>query len=71
MTQKQDRILLSIRGMTCGHCQGRVERVLRAVPGVVEVQVDLEAGRATVQGDVEVAALVQAADQAGYPAEPV
>lgn len=68
---KSKEISLSIQGMTCGHCQARVERALRAVPGVVEVHVDLVAGQATVRGDVEAAALVQAADQAGYPARPL
>jgi hypothetical protein len=29
------RLALAIDGMTCASCAGRVERALRAVPGVV------------------------------------
>jgi heavy metal translocating P-type ATPase len=39
---------LSIQGMTCASCVGRVERALRAVPGVVEAHVNL----ATEQADI-------------------
>ena len=55
-------------GMSCGHCSGRVEQALRAVPGVREVAVDLEGKRADVQIDdaVTEAALSQAVTDSGY-----
>ena len=34
------RLSLPIEGMTCAACAGRVERALRKVPGVEEVQVN-------------------------------
>ena len=34
---------LKIEGMMCKHCQARVEKALKAVPGVEAVTVDLEA----------------------------
>ena len=39
---------LAIDGMTCGSCVARVERALRAVPGVVEASVNLATERASV-----------------------
>ena len=63
-------IELTIDGMHCGGCTGRVERALAAVPGVVEAAVDLDAQAATVtaQDTVEPAQLVDAVGAAGYRA---
>ncbi|MFL6667265.1 MAG: heavy metal translocating P-type ATPase [Burkholderia ambifaria] len=63
-------IELTIDGMHCGGCTGRVERALAAVPGVVEAAVDLDAQAATVtaQDTVEPAQLVDAVGTAGYRA---
>ena len=33
--------LLSVRGMTCASCTGRIEQVVRRIPGVHSVQVQL------------------------------
>jgi copper chaperone len=56
-----------IDGMTCGHCVAAVDKELRAVPGVVDVAVDLAAGTATVTGQGYTDADVRAAvDEAGY-----
>lgn len=59
---------LSVEGMTCASCVGRVERALLAVPGVSQASVNLATERATVRGVAEVAALVAAIDKAGYDA---
>lgn len=34
--------ILSVEGMMCGHCTARVEKALRAVEGVADVEVSLE-----------------------------
>lgn len=62
---------LSIDGMTCASCVGRVERALRAVPGVSEASVNLATERATVKGSVDAATLVRAVEAVGYAAKPV
>ena len=64
---------LSVSGMSCASCVGRVEQTLRAVPGVLEANVNLATERATVRslGQVEVADLVAAVEAAGYEAAPV
>ena len=60
--------LFSVSGMTCGNCVRHVTEALREIPGVRDVTVTLEDGRAVVHaerplGDDEVRA---ALDEAGY-----
>ncbi|GEO81344.1 heavy metal translocating P-type ATPase [Pararhodospirillum oryzae] len=65
------RILLSIEGMSCASCVGRVERALASLPGVVDVAVNLAAETATVtflDGVISPEALAAAVSNAGYPA---
>ncbi|MFB9224932.1 heavy metal translocating P-type ATPase [Paracoccus cavernae] len=45
---------LDVTGMTCASCVGRVEKALRAVPGVTEAVVNLATGVATVNHDPSV-----------------
>ncbi|HMO72241.1 MAG TPA: heavy metal-associated domain-containing protein, partial [Paracoccaceae bacterium] len=58
----------TVEGMTCASCIGRVERILRAVPGVQAAAANLATGRATVTGLADPEALVAAVTAAGYPA---
>ncbi len=62
---------LKIDGMTCGHCVAAVKRALERVQGVGSADVDLAAGRARVDGDAAVAALVAAVQDEGYQAKPL
>ena len=61
-------ISLPIEGMTCASCVGRVEKALKAVPGVHKASVNLATERAdiTFDGAPDVAAAVQAVQKAGY-----
>jgi P-type Cu+ transporter len=69
MTQ---HIQLSIRGMTCAACVGRVERALGKVPGVALARVNYATEMATVeaadQTPLDAALLVAAVVKAGYEA---
>lgn len=60
---------LRIEGMTCGHCKAAVESALASVDGVERVDVDLDAGRARVEGG-DVDRLVAAVKEEGYTATP-
>ncbi len=62
---------LSVQGMTCASCVGRVEKALRAVPGVTDAVVNLATERATVQGAADPASLIAAIENAGYDAAPI
>ncbi|MFG6286918.1 heavy metal translocating P-type ATPase, partial [Pseudomonas aeruginosa] len=62
---------LAVEGMTCASCVGRVEKALKAVPGVTEATVNLATERATVRGVAAVADLIAAMEKVGYEANPV
>ncbi len=66
-------IALAISGMTCASCVGRVEKALRAVPGVLSAEVNLATERATIRvADGAIGpALVAAVAAAGYEARPL
>ncbi|MGM0590779.1 MAG: heavy-metal-associated domain-containing protein [Halobacteriota archaeon] len=55
-----------VEGMSCEHCEQAVEDALRGVEGVLDAAADCEAEQASVDGDADVAALVQAVEDAGY-----
>ncbi len=62
---------LTVTGMTCAGCAGKVERALAAVPGVAEAHVNLATATATVRhAGLAPAMLVEAVSRAGYGAEP-
>lgn len=62
-------ITMEIKGMTCGHCVQAVTEALRSVPGVEEVlEVNLQTGKASLQGAADAAALVRAVEDEGYKA---
>ncbi|MBY3095148.1 copper-translocating P-type ATPase [Rhizobium laguerreae] len=58
-----------VEGMTCASCVSRVERALKAVPGVVDASVNLATEKATIRfaaGAVSLRALEDAVRAAGY-----
>ncbi|WP_290653182.1 copper-translocating P-type ATPase [Aquisalimonas sp.] len=60
---------LGIDGMSCASCVGRVEKAIRAVPGVAEVSVNLATERAQVvfgADQVNITGVADAISQAGY-----
>lgn len=61
---------LAVEGMTCQHCVRHVTAALKEVPGVTEVRVSLEDGRAVVSHAPGVALpkLIEAVAEAGYSA---
>jgi Cu+-exporting ATPase len=66
----QQSLELSIDGMTCASCIGRVERALNKVPGVKSVSVNLANERAHLEllGQVDAQTLIGAVTKAGYNA---
>jgi Au+-exporting ATPase len=62
-------VTLTVDGMSCASCVGRVERALKAVPGVMDATVNLATLRATVWGVANAEALENAVDDAGYHAQ--
>ena len=60
--------VMTIEGMMCGHCTGRVQKALEEVSGVGTVTMSLEDKTATVvlEGEVTDEALTAAVTEAGY-----
>ena len=67
----EELLELSIEGMTCASSVGRVEKALKAVPGVKHAEVNLATERAQVRFDAGVRPdrLVAAVVRAGYEAQ--
>ena len=60
-----------IKGMNCNHCKNNAEKVIRTVPGVESVSVDLQSGIATVTGDnIDDAAVREAVESIGFTLQP-
>ena len=65
---------LTVGGMTCASCVGRVEKALKRVPGVESASVNLATERAHVTayaGTVDAARLAEAVEATGFTAAPV
>ena len=64
-----ETITMNVNGMSCGGCVASVTRVLKAVPGVSDVEVSLRPGTAKVSFDparTAAPALRSAIEDAGY-----
>jgi len=58
--------IVSIEGMTCGHCVARVEKALKALPGAEGVKVDLKKNQAELKASLSDEAIRAAVVEAGY-----
>ena len=59
--------VLTIEGMMCGHCTGRVEQALNALEGVkAEVSLDNKTATVTAVEEIAEELLVKAVTDAGY-----
>ncbi len=70
---RHSHITLSVEGMTCAACTGRVERVLLAQPGVASAVANLATRRAEIDlwQPVDPAQLAAVVTRAGYAAQPL
>ena len=60
---------LKVEGMTCGHCEAAVTRAIRGVDPAAKVTVERDADRVVVESSAEPAAVLEAIQTEGYPAE--
>jgi len=60
--------IYTVKGMTCDHCAGAVSAEVTKIPGVTDVNVDVEQGRLTVTSTDTVSseAVTEAVEEAGY-----
>jgi Cu+-exporting ATPase len=61
-------LTLQVGGMTCASCSGRVEKALRAAPGVLDASVNLATEKVTVRSNapLDAGALIGAIARAGF-----
>jgi copper chaperone CopZ len=57
---------LQIDDMHCEGCVARIDKTLRAVPGVTNVAVTLATHTAQIRGNPDPATLMQAVEKSGY-----
>jgi copper chaperone len=65
-------VKLRVTGMTCGHCQAKVEKALKGIAGVYSAVIDLPDGEAEIDFNddtVTTQQLVAAVANAGYAAK--
>ncbi len=58
--------VINVNGMMCPHCKARVEEVSKAISGVENAVVDLQAQTVTVTGAADIAQIKKAISDAGY-----
>ncbi len=57
-----------VTGMSCDGCIKKARESLTSVAGYESAEFDLEAGTATIEGEVDPQAVAQALNDVGYPA---
>jgi copper chaperone len=59
-------IQFNVEGMSCQHCVGAVTRAIHEQDAAAKVDIDLAAGRVTVDSNQSADVLKAAIDEAGY-----
>jgi copper chaperone len=61
-------VIVTVTGMTCGHCATTVREEVESLPGVTGVDVDLASGKVTIDSEapVQADAVQGAVEEAGY-----
>ena len=66
-----EEVVLNVKGLTCGGCEGRVQGALTKCEGVKDAQVSHKDGKAVVQiedGKAKVEELIKAVESVGFSA---
>jgi len=58
--------IIKVEGMSCSHCKAAVEKALKEISGVEEVQVNLDDKEVVVSGNASREQLAKAIEEAGY-----
>lgn len=66
--EAREAVIYSVSGMNCNHCKANVERAIRSVEGVEDVEVSLAAATASVTGRHDSEALIRQVKSFGYEA---
>jgi Cu+-exporting ATPase len=58
---------LTVEGMSCGHCVGRVTKSVQGVDQQAQVTVDLPTKKVRIDSNADLDKIAAAIDEAGYP----
>lgn len=64
-------VSLSVEGMTCQGCAGRLERTVKSAAPGADVQVTLEPGFIQVKGELSEAQVAELVEKAGFTPRPL
>ncbi|MCD1655188.1 sulfite exporter TauE/SafE family protein [Treponema zuelzerae] len=67
---KSKRIMLHVDGMTCGACESRITKTLRALSGVLSAEARVQSGQVIVEYDedqIDLSRIENAIENIGYP----
>jgi len=59
---------VKINGMSCQHCVASTKKALEEIEGISNVQVNLENGEATYEGEIEYRIIEDAINRIGFEA---
>ncbi len=65
-TAEANTLELTVKGMSCNHCKANVEKAIRSIEGVQEVEVDLVSGRTVIRGITDREAVSKAVASIGF-----
>ncbi len=57
---------VNIKGMSCQHCVNSTKEALEKLPGVKDVEVNLEKGEAVYSGDIDLKQVKEAIEKIGF-----
>lgn len=58
---------LTVEGMSCNHCVGRVTKSVQAIDADAKVAIDLPTSKVSIDSQADLERIVAAIDAAGYP----
>ena len=63
---RKDMKIVKIKGMSCQHCVASTTKALEGVEGISGVQVNLEKGEASYEGEVDQQTIKEAIEKIGF-----
>lgn len=63
------KTIITVKGMTCGHCKAMVEKNIGKLPGVESVTADIATGRTEISGNPDMKAVREVIDDLGFSME--
>ena len=58
---------LTVEGMSCGHCVGRVTKTVQGIDAAARVEIDLPTKKVKIDSCADLEQIAAAIDEAGYP----